>query len=116
MAYLGLVHDTRHAVVERARRHDPSQRFPAFWGPNFDWTPDQCHGGVLMRTLQAMVLQADGDQIFLLPAWPRDWNVDFRLHAPKRTIVEGRFEEGQWVRLTVHPPERRRDIVLVPAR
>ena len=116
MACLGLVHDTRHAVVERARRHDPSQRFPAFWGPNFDWTPDQCHGGVLMRTLQAMVLQADGDQIFLLPAWPRDWNVDFRLHAPKRTIVEGRFEEGQWVRLTVQPPERRRDIVLVPAR
>jgi hypothetical protein len=116
MAYLGLVHETRRAVVDRARRHDPGQRFPAFWGPNFDWTPDQCHGGVLMRTFQAMLLQTDSDQIFLLPAWPRDWNVDFRLHAPKRTVVEGRFEEGRWVRLVVEPPERRRDLVLLPAR
>ena len=45
-AYLGLTEDACKGLVERARHHDPGERFPAFWGPNFDWTPDQCHGNV----------------------------------------------------------------------
>ena len=52
MAYLGLADDARKAVVSRARSHDRGERFPAFWGPNYDWTPDQDHGGVLMKAFQ----------------------------------------------------------------
>ena len=51
MAYLGLTDDARKAIVGRARSHDAGERFPAFWGPNYDWTPDQDHGGVLMKAL-----------------------------------------------------------------
>ena len=111
MAYLGLADDARNAVVDRARSHDPGERFPAFWGPNYDWTPDQDHGGVLMKALQSMVLQTDGRAIFVLPAWPRDWDVDFKLHAPGRTVVEGTCRNGALERLSVTPGSRRGDVV-----
>lgn len=112
MAYLGLAEEARDTVVERAMAHDPACRFPAFWGPNYDWTPDQDHGGVLLKALQAMLLQSEGDQIFLLPAWPADWNVDFKLHAPRQTQLEGRVESGRLTRLRVTPESRVEDVVI----
>jgi len=112
MAHLGLTDEVRKAIISRARRHDATSRFPAFWGPNYDWTPDQCHGGVLCTTLQSMLLQTDGQRIFLLPAWPSDWNVDFKLHAPYQTVLEGRVRDGKLTELEVTPADRRKDIVL----
>jgi hypothetical protein len=112
MAYLGLTEAARQAVVSRARSHDPAERFPAFWGPNYDWTPDQDHGGILMKAFQAMLLQTDGARIFLLPAWPKDWDVEFKLHAPQQTIVEGVYREGALVSLKVTPPSRRADVTI----
>jgi len=110
MAYLGLTDDVRNAIVGRARSHDAGERFPAFWGPNYDWTPDQDHGGVLMKTLQAMLLQTDGQKIFLLPAWPKGWDVDFKLHAPQQTVVEGVYRHGKVQSLRVTPESRRADV------
>lgn len=110
LAYLGQAEEARRYVVKRAATKDPSQRFPAFWGPNHDWTPDQTHGGVLMKALQSMLLQTDGEKIYLLPAWPTDWDVDFRLWAPYRTTVEARVRSGQLVELQVHPEKHRKDV------
>jgi len=110
-AYLGQAAAARSGVVTRARSKDANCRFPAFWGPNFDWTPDQCHGGVLLKATQAMLLQSEGDRIFVLPAWPSDWNVDFKLRAPKQTTVEGVVENGVLTSLTVTPASRLGDIV-----
>lgn len=111
LTYLGLADQAGKAIVSRARRHDPAMRFPAFWGPNYDWTPDQCHGGVLLRAFQSMVLQAEGDKLFLLPAWPKDWDVSFKLHAPRQTTVECEYRSGKIVRLVVTPQSRARDVV-----
>ncbi len=111
MALLGLTDRARAGLVERARRWDKNRRFPAFWGPNYDWTPDQDHGGVLMKTLQAMLLQSDGRAIRLGPAWPNDWDAEFRLHAPYRTVVEGRIRGGRVEALEVSPPAREKDIL-----
>ncbi|MBC7350171.1 MAG: hypothetical protein H5U05_09385 [Candidatus Aminicenantes bacterium] len=113
MAYLGLTDEAREYVVGRARKWHEGSRFPAFWGPNYDWVPDQDHGGVLMKTVQAMLMQTDGKKIFLLPAWPQDWDVDFRLHAPYRTVVEGQVRHGQVTKLNVTPPSRRSDVQLM---
>ena len=115
MAYLGLADEARENLVGRARKHHVDSRFPAFWGPNYDWIPDQTHGGVLMKALQAMLLQPDpySGKIYLLPAWPKDWNVRFKLHAPNRTTVECEFRDGQIVDLVVTPAERREDVVVV---
>jgi hypothetical protein len=111
MAYLGLTEDARRGLVERAGNHDAGERFPAFWGPNYDWTPDQCHGGVLMKTFQAMLMQTDGRKILLMPAWPRNWDVDFKLHAPLRTVIEGEYRDGRIQTLKVTPESRRADVV-----
>jgi hypothetical protein len=112
MAYLGLTNDARNGLVSRARNHDRGERFPAFWGPNYDWTPDQDHGGVLMKAFQAMLLQTDGDRIFLFPAWPKEWDVEFKLHAPRQTVVEGVHRDGRLTSLKVTPGSRRADVVM----
>jgi hypothetical protein len=116
MAYLGLADDARQNLVGRARNKNQGSRFPAFWGPNYDWIPDQDHGGILMKALQAMLLQSDGRKIYLLPAWPKDWNVDFRLHAPLKTTIEGVYRDGKIAELNVTPPERKADIVVLEAQ
>lgn len=97
MSYLGLADEVREQLTARASVHDSRFRFPAFWGPNYDWTPDQTHGAVLMRTLQSMLLQADlySDQVHLLPAWPEQWNAEFRLHAPGGKRYSGRIQDGE---------------------
>ena len=113
MAMLGLAEEARKGLVKRARKRDAGSRFPAFWGPNYDWVPDQDHGGVLMKTLQAMIMQTDGDRIMILPAWPKTWNVRFRLHAPKQTVIEGHYANGDLRTLSVTPESRRPDVVIV---
>ena len=112
MAYLGLTDEARRNLVNRAKRHDKNSRFPAFWGPNYDWVPDQDHGGVLLKGVQSLLMQTDGRKIFLLPAWPRDWDCDFKLHAPLQTIVTGKIRDGKLAELLVTPPERRADVIL----
>lgn len=111
MAYLGLTDEAKSAVTARSQHHDPNARFPAFWGPNYDWTPDQDHGGVLIKATQAMLMQTDGQAIYLLPAWPSDWDVSFKLHAPSHTTVECELKGGKIIRLLVTPESRRKDVI-----
>jgi hypothetical protein len=111
MALLGLTDRARAGLTDRAARWDGGHRFPAFWGPNYDWTPDQDHGGVLIKTLQSMLLQCDDREIRLLPAWPADWEADFKLRAPYATVLEGRVRDGRIVKLRVTPGPRAEDVV-----
>ena len=91
-------------------------RYPAFWDTTgFDARPDMDHGGAGMIQLQEMLMQTVDDRILLLPAWPADWDVDFKLHAPGQTIVEARVRGGKIIDLKVTPELRRKDIeVSVP--
>ncbi len=109
---LGLTDDAKQILLGKIRNSHPNFRFPAMWGPNYDWLPDQDHGSNIMLTLQHMVLESTGDKIFLLPAWPADWNVKFKLHAPKNTTVEGVFRKGKLESLKVTPASRQKDVVL----
>ncbi|HEY3379356.1 MAG TPA: DUF5703 domain-containing protein [Armatimonadota bacterium] len=114
LAYLGMAKE----AAELARNRFTAKtfgRFPTIWNSSFDWIPDEDHGGSAMVGLQAMLLQADGNAITLFPAWPKDWDVTFKLHAPQRTVVEGVYRHGTLERLVVTPPERRKDVtVLTP--
>lgn len=112
MAYLGLTDQAREYLAGRARSFHEGSRFVAFWGPNYDWIPDQDHGGVLMKAFQSMLMQTDGRKIYLLPAWPKDWDVAFKLHAPWRTTVEGEFKSGKLTGLKVTPEIRKKDVVI----
>jgi len=111
-ALLGLTDEAVHILQTQLTNSNSKFRWPAMWGPNYDWVPDQCHGGNLMNTIHYMLLQHVGDQILVLPTWPKTWDVAFKLHAPKNTTVEVRLEKGALVELNVNPESRRKDIVL----
>lgn len=115
-AYLGMADTARDYLVGRSRSKDAGSKFPVFWGPNYDWIPDQDHGSVLLKTLQSMIMQTDARKIYLFPAWPGDWNVEFKLHAPLRTVIEGTFRNGVAKVLRVTPRSRAKDIVLVSGK
>ena len=93
---------------------DSPRRFPTFWGPGHDWVPDHNWGGSGMIGLQEMLMQTNGDQILLFPAWPIDWDVDFKLHAPQQTTVEVSLKEGEIVNLKVLPEHRTKDVLVYP--
>ena len=108
-ARLGLVEEAKKWNTLKLKNSE--RRFPAFWGPGFDWVPDHNWGGSGMIGLQEMLLQTDDRKIYLLPAWPKEWDTHFKLHAPYQTTVEGRVQGGKLVELKVLPKERMKDVV-----
>ena len=48
---------------------------------------------------------------YLFPAWPKDWDVHFKLHAPYNTTVEAVVKNGKVESLKVFPESRRDDII-----
>ena len=112
-ALLGLTDQAAKNVTTCLTRSDPEQRFPGFWVKGNDYSPDMDNGGNGQLALQLMLMQTEDRKIYLLPAWPKEWNADFRLHAPLNTVVTGRVEAGKIVKLDVTPPERRADVIIL---
>ena len=104
-ACLGLTDEAQRLVT--LKMQDGPFRFPAFWGPGFDWAPDHNWGGSGMIAMQEMLLQEVGDTLYLFPAWPRDWDVRFRLHASRGTVVEAEMRKGKVVNVRVTPKGRK---------
>ena len=107
-ACLGMTDEA--ARLLKLKMADGKHRFPAFWGPGFDWTPDHNWGGSGMIAMQEMLLQEVGDTLYVFPAWPREWDVRFRMHAAAGTTVEAELRGGKVVSLKVTP---RREHVVV---
>ena len=92
-ACLGLVDEARR--LNSGKLADGPYRYPAFWDAGFDWAPDLNRGGAAMTGLQEMLLQEASDGTLLpFPAWPKEWNVRFRLHATGHRVVEGEMKNG----------------------
>ncbi len=109
-ALLGNMELAKEYVVKNFSTKHEHSRFPAFWGPNYDWIPDQDHGCVTMVALQRMLMQYDDEEILLLPAWPKEWDVTFKLHAPGQTTVQGVYQNGEITDLTVDPVARKKTL------
>ncbi len=110
-ACLGLTEEAKRLSL--AKLSNGPHRFPAFWGPGYDWTPDHNWGGSGMIGLQEMLLQTNGDQILLFPAWPKEWDIHFKLHAPGETTVEATLKDGKVTELKVSPESRKKDIIIM---
>ena len=108
-ADLGLTEEAAQLNVSKLK--DSGRRFPAFWGPGFDWTPDHNWGGSGMIGLQEMLLQTNDKKIYLFPAWPKNWDVHFKLYAPYNTTVECIVKYGKLEMLKVLPENRMKDVV-----
>lgn len=109
-ALLGLTDEARGFVLARSRAN--RYRFPSFWQHGNDWAPDGCHGGVFMHALQTMALRVVGEKIHVLPAWPKEWDVHFRLRGPDNTVIEVRQEDGRLVSAEITPASERHRLVL----
>jgi hypothetical protein len=105
---------TEAADYNVRKLQDSDRRFPTFWGPGHDWVPDHNWGGSGMIGMQEMLLQTVGREIRVLPAWPKEWDVQFKLHAPLKTTVEGTVKNGKLTQLHISPSYRRKDLVISP--
>jgi hypothetical protein len=108
-ARLGLTKEA--AKYNTLKMANSDRRFPAFWGPGFDWVPDHNWGGSGMIGMQEMLLQEANGKVYLFPAWPKDWNVHFKLHAKQNTTVEAELVNGELKVLKVIPENRKKDII-----
>ncbi|MGD0130297.1 MAG: hypothetical protein ABSF46_33695 [Terriglobia bacterium] len=109
MAALGWPAEAQQRAVDKLSDRKAQVRFPAFFGPGHDWLPDHNWGGSAMVGLQEMLVAAQPEaksRILLFPAWPRDWDVDFKLHTSGQTIVECSYRHSQVVKLAVTPSSR----------
>ena len=102
------------AIYKMANTAAPQARFPAFFGPGHDWLPDFNWGGSGSTGIQEMLLAPEpgkSGKLHLFPAWPAEWDVDFKLHAPGKTLVEASLKESKLVMLKVTPASRLKDVV-----
>ena len=104
----------QRAIFKMANNTAPQARFPAFFGPGHDWLPDHNWGGSGMVGVQEMLLAPEPGphgKLYLFPGWPKEWDVDFKLHAPGQTTVEAVLRGGKLISLKVSPESRAKDIV-----
>ena len=106
---------TDEAVALLKRRYRGGgrhRRFPVWYHCSVNEVPDQDNAGATVITIQSMLMQVDGEKIYLLPAWPKNWSVNFRLHAPRRTVIDCQYQDGKIRQLNVTPESRRKDIII----
>lgn len=98
-----------------------SARFPVWWGPSNEGgevCDDPGCNEIIDEariTLQHMLVQSDnhGSRLLLFPSWPKQWDVSFRIHCERATIIEGILKGGELKSLVVTPKSRRKDVVIL---
>jgi hypothetical protein len=98
--------------VHRYRNASPNCRFPLYGSEGPDSCPDFDHFGSGSTALQRMLVQETGDKIQLLPAWPANWDADFKLHLAQQTTISGKVADGKLVSWNIEPASRKEDVVV----
>lgn len=108
---VGMTDFAKSFVTNNSKSVDATVRFPAFWAPKNDYMPDFDNGGALMTGLQSMLIQSVDSKVYVLPAWPSTWNVDYKLQAYGNTSVRVVSQGSTITKLDVFPLQRLNDIV-----
>jgi len=112
-AYAGNAKEAQEGLIHRYRHASTQCRFPVYGSQSPDSCPDFDHFGAGSTALQRMLVQYDGDKILLFPAWPKEWDVDFKLHVPGNTTLEVKLKNGKVEVLNVSPSSREKDVVVI---
>lgn len=98
-AMLGMADAAKQLVIAGFSNKAKGSRFLGFYGPNADWIGEQNQGNVASAALQRMLLHVDGDDMAFFPAWPSNWDTQFKLFGSKNRIVMGKYKNGavQWM-------------------
>ena len=116
---LGLRNETAQLLLARTHGKPlPGFRFPFFSAEAgmADEAAAEAFSNLAAGAQFALLQPGDDAQasIVLLPGWPCQWDVHFKLHAPLQTVVEGVWAGGALASLTVTPPERAAAVILAP--
>lgn len=111
-ACAGNAYEAATGLVRRFRVASTMCRFPLYGKEGPDSCPDFDHFGSGSVALQRMIVQEAGSKILLLPAWPTDWDVDFRLHLMRGAVLTGTVKDGKLVAWNIQPASRMKDVVV----
>ncbi|MCK5563952.1 MAG: hypothetical protein KAJ07_01785 [Planctomycetes bacterium] len=111
-AYAGNAEEAAKGLVRRFRTASTMCRFPLYGKEFPDSCPDFDHFGSGSTALQRMLVQEADGKIVLLPAWPADWDVDFKLHLENKTTITGTVTKGELVEWNIQPASRKKDVVV----
>ena len=112
-AYAGCANEARDGLVHRFRTASTLCRFPLYGHEGPDSCPDFDHFGSGGVALQRMLIQEGKDgKILLLPAWPGNWDADFKLHLNGGGTLSGMVKDGKLLTWDIVPACRRRDVVV----
>jgi hypothetical protein len=111
-ACAGNAKEASAGVERRFRTATDVLRFPIYGQHTTDGAPDWDHFGSGSIALQRMLVQEGGGKIHLLPAWPAEWDVDFKLHLEKGVELSGTVKEGKLQKWEIIPAARKVDVVV----
>jgi len=110
--------DTLHRAADDAKKYlaaaDRQNRFPYFWGADFARLPGaEATVDSTIAKLREMLVRADADgkAVHLLPGWPEDRDVAFRLALPGDIRIEGLYAGGDFQSIEVWPKQRAGTVV-----
>jgi len=111
-AYAGNALEAKNGLVERFKHTSPGCRFPLYGSEGPDSCPDLDHFGVGSIALQRMLVQEANGKILLLPAWPKPWDTDFKLHLSGKTVIQGKVKDGKLADWSIYPKSKEKDVVI----
>ena len=82
-------------LLKQVNMTDERYSFPGIYGPNYDETPDQDHANGLSIGFIHTLLASSGEKNLLFGAWPKNWNVSFKLPLYSSKSVTAEYEDGK---------------------
>ncbi len=113
-ACAGMADEAKAGLEHRFRTYSDVMRFPMFGREFPDYVPDLDSNGSGSTALQRMLVQEGRGKIYLLPAWPKTWDADFKLHVSEGGILEGRVQNGILKSWHIQPASRAGQVIVNP--
>ena len=111
-AYCWNAAEAKKGLEQRFRKVSTMCRFPLYGAEGPDFCPDFDHFGSGATALQRMLVQETAGKILLLPAWPKEWDADFKLHLEDNAVIRGTVKDGKLKQWNIEPASRVKDVVL----
>ena len=111
-ACAGNADEAASGLVRRFRTASTMCRFSLYGKEGPDSCPDFDHFGSGSVALQRMLVQEAPGKILLLPAWPANWDADFKLHLSGGAVISGTVKDGKLIRWDIAPSTRKSEVVV----
>ena len=110
-AYAGASTEVVEGLEKRFRTASTQCRFPIYGKEGPDSCPDFDHFGSGSIAFQRMLVQETPEKIYLFPAWPLSWDVDFKIYTSHGEI-ECSLKNGKIINLKISDKIDRKNIII----